>query len=146
MATYLAAVYVGDFVRSEVRAEGKTPIRNYVHTGLSSSALSVTSAALELLETLAGPYPFGVYGTVILPIPIGFALENQTLSVHGSTSVSDWVIAHELAHQWFGNSAALEDWGDIWLNEGFATYLHYAYLADKGPTSMDTYMARARTR
>ena len=65
--------------------------------------------------------------------------------MHGSTSVSDWVIAHELAHQWFGNSAALEDWGDIWLNEGFATYLHYIYLADKGPTSMDTYMARART-
>ena len=137
MATYLAAVYVGKFERHTQAARDGLIIRDYVPSTLTDEerhatleALSVTPGVLEFFEELLGPYPFDAYGTLVLPFSTGFALENQTLSLHGDQTLTPLIIAHELAHQWFGNSVSPGDWSDIWLNEGFAHYLAFLYLAD----------------
>ena len=140
MATYLAAVYVGDFALQVVPEEGKPLIRNYLHGGVLPGSLSDTRKIMDFLVAVLGDYPFGAYGTIATPFPLGFALENQTLSLHGSQRLNGWIIAHEMAHQWFGNSSTPEDWSDIWLNEGFAKYMDRMYLAHGGEASLDSYM------
>ena len=135
MSPYLAAVYIGDFERIDYGPldEGGPLIRDYVHRDSPpevAQALGVTADAIRFIEDLLGPYPFDAYGTIVMPFQLGFALENQTLSLHGAHSISPDIIAHEAAHQWLGNSVALEDWSDIWLNEGFATYLHLMFEAE----------------
>ena len=135
MATYLAAVYIGDFERIDHgRAYEDGPLlRDYLPRNSHPSikqALSVTPEIIRFFEDRLGPYPFDAYGTIVMPFELGFAMENQTLSLHGLDTLGADVIAHEIAHQWLGNSASLEDWSDIWLNEGFATYLHLMFEAE----------------
>ena len=134
MATYLAAIYIGDFERvSHGPLDGGGPlIRNYLPRNADpsiSQALAVTPEIIRFFEARLGPYPFETYGTIVMPFELGFALENQTLSIHGPDTIGVDILAHEIAHQWLGNSATLDDWGDIWLNESFAIYLQLMFEA-----------------
>jgi len=144
MTTYLAAVYVGDFERREsVHSDGLV-IRDYVPPDIDptlAEALTVAPDAIRFYESIFGPYPFDAYGTLVLPFPTGYALENQTLSVHGLDSLDAYVIAHEVMHQWIGNSVTVADWSDIWMLEGFAFYLPWMYLAEAQGLDIDTAMA-----
>ncbi|MCY3962005.1 MAG: M1 family metallopeptidase [bacterium] len=133
MATYLAAVYFGDFERHEQQLADGLLIRDYVHRGSDPSTLDqlgVAPEAIRFFEEILGPYPFDAYGTIVMPFPLGFALENQTLSIHGPYTIDPYVIAHEVAHQWLGDSATVDDWSHIWLHEGFAHYLGLMFIAD----------------
>jgi len=135
MATYLAAVYIGEFERIDHGPlyEGGPLLRDYVPSDSPpevAEALALTPDVFAFLEELLGPYPFDAYGTIVTPFPLGFALENQTLSVHGNDTLIPFIIAHEIAHQWLGNSVAPDDWSEIWMNEGFATYLHLMFEAE----------------
>ena len=148
MATYLAAVYIGEFERHTQETREGLIIRDYIPSSLTNEerqatleALSVTPGAIEFFEELLGPYPFDAYGTLVLPFSIGFAMENQTLSLHGDRTLIPLIIAHELAHQWFGNAVSPGDWSEIWLNEGFAHYLAFLYLADYGGHDIAALMA-----
>ena len=145
MATYLAAVYIGDFERIDHGPlyDGGPIIRDYVPRGASpdvAQALSVTPDVIAFLEERLGPYPFDAYGTIVMPFPLGLALENQTLSIHGPATIGPGIIAHEAAHQWLGNSASPDDWTEIWLNEGFATYLHLMFEAEHFGADFDDTM------
>jgi hypothetical protein len=84
-----------------------------------------------------GKYPFSSAGGVVDNVDVGFALENQTRPTYspgffGPNQSNDFVVVHELAHQWFGDSLAVDTWQNIWLNEGFATYAEWLWSEREG--------------
>jgi hypothetical protein len=93
---------------------------------------------IAFLSESFGPYPFSAAGGIVDDTDeLSFALENQTRPVYAKTFFSsaesgDSVVVHELAHQWFGDSLALERWQHIWLNEGFATYAEWLWSEREG--------------
>ena len=142
IATYLIAIAVTNYaVYSDTLFldDNRTiDILNYVYPENLDAAKSqtpVTAEIMELYNELIGEYPFANEKYGHAQFGRGGGMEHQTMSFMGSFSFM--LISHELAHQWFGDYITLGSWQDIWLNEGFATYLNalsYEHLLpDKWP-------------
>ncbi len=130
MGSYLTTLAIGEFDLETSQSPEGVLIRNYFEESIAQSSrneFDVTGEMLDYFASLFGPYPFEAYGVAVHDTPLGFALETQTLSVFGSWFINEEVIAHELAHMWFGDSVTLATWQDIWLNEGFATYASWLW-------------------
>ncbi|RMB69703.1 M1 family metallopeptidase [Corynebacterium macginleyi] len=139
MATYLATVQVGEFssysLGPNTQAWAPAFLRDRVREEFSQQQEMV-----DFFSSIYGPYPFPTYQVVITEDELEIPLEAQGLSIFGSNHVKgdhafERLIAHELSHQWFGNSVGLSEWKDIWLNEGFACYSEWLWGEHKGAVS-----------
>jgi aminopeptidase N len=153
MATYLAAVHVGQYARAVLT---EAPVRQVVvapqrlHRQVLGD-LQLQPRMMELFVDLFGRYPFTDYTVVVTPDDLEIPLEAQGMATFGPNwlsgrDVHQRLVAHELAHQWFGNSLTVTSWADIWLNEGFACYAEWLWSEASGGPSADALAAQHRTR
>ncbi|MGG5172212.1 M1 family metallopeptidase [Pseudarthrobacter sp. J1738] len=144
MATYLATVQIGRYNPVELPAtqDSSSPVRQVVAVpaelrGEALTALAEQPRMMDVFQYCFGPYPFSEYGVVVTQDELEIPLEAQGMSIIGRNHLStSWeaqrLIAHELSHQWFGNSLTLNRWKDIWLHEGFACYAEWVWSEAAG--------------
>jgi puromycin-sensitive aminopeptidase len=151
LSTYLLALAVGPLEASAVRTVGETPIRVWHAPGKGHLADFGLEAAAESLRRLESyfqiPYPYGKLDLVAVPDFEAGAMENagavffrETLLLLDPATASlaerkraAEVIAHELAHMWYGDLVTMAWWDDLWLNEAFATWMAYKVVDDWKP-------------
>ncbi|MGO4958072.1 M1 family metallopeptidase [Luteococcus sp. Sow4_B9] len=133
MSPYLATVQMGQYAVD--RRRGVVPVE-VVHPGRlkagKGTAFERQAEMVEVFSELFGPYPFAEYRAVIVDDDMEIPLEAQGLSSFGRNFIpptwqNERLVAHELAHQWFGNSVTAQQLADIWLHEGFACYSEWLW-------------------
>ncbi|ATO16466.1 peptidase M1 [Micromonospora sp. WMMA2032] len=144
MASYLTTVVIGKFRVTTGQHKGR-PVYSAVTTRVAEGApdrsIARTVEVADYLESLFGPYPFDAYGGVVVADDrIRYALETQSRPVYSAGFFRQGdntdVVAHELAHQWYGDSVSLQRWQDIWLNEGLATYAEWLWAEHSGSSTV----------
>lgn len=141
--TYLATLVVGDFAVVSESWDG-IPVEYWVQKGQEDDArrsLGKTPSMMEFFSRYTGlRYPYEKYAQVCVADFLWGGMENTTATTLTDTTLhdarahldfsSDGLVAHELAHQWFGDLLTCRDWAHAWLNEGFATYFETLWRED----------------
>ena len=143
-APYLAAIAIGDFGKIEAKWKN-VPLGYYVEKGYEKGAEKVfqhTPEMIELFSDLLGvDFPWPKYDQIVVRDFVSGAMENTTASIfmeelrlderEALDSEWDYIIAHELFHQWFGDYVTSESWSNLTLNEAFANYGEYLWNEHK---------------
>lgn len=153
ITTYLVSLAITDYeVFSDYyhySEEDSMEVQFYVypeHLEVAVEDFNVTVPMLEHFSTVFGEYPFVREKYGMAAFQWGGAMEHQTCTSYGARLIRgdhryDWIVAHELAHQWFGDSVTMKYWSHIWLNEGFATYAEALWTEGiKGEKAYRRYM------
>lgn len=137
--SYQTAFIVADMEIVSATAPNGMPYVNAYYAALENDASARASVErtpefVDWLSSRFGPYPFEAMGGTVLP---GYGgLEHQTRPTYGDAvfglGQGTYLVLHELAHQWFGNSVSFLNFRDAWLSEGFATYAECLYSEDIG--------------
>jgi aminopeptidase N len=155
-STYLFGFAAGKFFEAQ-GASGKTQLR-YLGVADDEKSLQAkfkdTADMMQFFEQKSGvSYPHGTYTQVL--VPEDEAQEKNNFSLIGKDSLDpillmpqeDWVIAHELSHQWWGNLLTCKTWADFWLNEGVTVFMVAAYKEQKwGKAAYDHELELAQKR
>ncbi len=141
-STYLMTVTIGRYVEQKMQLGG---IAGRLHfpaalAGRANADFAELPAMMTFFEERFGPYPLPEYTVVVTADDLEIPLEAQGLGMFGANHIEgtgsyERLIAHELAHQWFGNSVGVAEWKDIWLNEGFACYAEWLWAEHSGSAS-----------
>jgi aminopeptidase N len=146
MASYLSTASIGDYAMTTDVGPDGLPIYNFLERDLtqpnratSEASLALQPDMIDFFDDIFGPYPFTSFGAIVDDDNVDYALETQTRPVYSEVA-SESTVAHELAHQWVGDSVTPEQWTDIWLNEGFATYAEWLWDEHRGgPTTQQRF-------
>jgi len=141
ISTKVMVVGVAEFAITQAGVAGGIPVSSWVFPQNREAGFADYAEAVEVLawfQEMIAPYPFEKLANVQSRTRYG-GMENASNIFYYENSVTGkkeqtGLIAHEIAHQWFGNSASEADWHHVWLSEGFATYftlLYYEHLYDR---------------
>ena len=153
-STYLITLVAGEFDEVKDSWRGK-PVTYYAPHG-KGDRLAVnynrTPAMIELFSRKLGvDYPWEKYSQAMVDDFVAGGMENSSATTNTSSSLrhpklvpefladEDPLISHELGHQWFGDLVTCKDWGNIWLNEGFATYMETLWIEEHYGTEQADY-------
>jgi aminopeptidase N len=153
MATYLATVQIGRYRLVEDDGDGIAILGAIPEDARAGYARSFgrQREMLDYFSEAFGPYPFARYTAVVTDDDLEIPLESQSLSTFGRNYLTgEWpevrLVAHELAHQWFGNAVTLRRWRDIWLHEGFACYAEWLWSEASGHEPCEAHARRHHAR
>jgi aminopeptidase N len=139
-APYLFAIIVGEYAVVEEEVDSLL-LQYYVEPKYEKHAQMIFAHTPEMIrffsEKLDYPFPWDKYAQVVVRDYVSGAMENTTASVFGefvqkrgralTNEFNDYIVAHELFHQWFGDLVTCESWANLTLNEGFANYAEYLW-------------------